>query len=728
MMSYGTILFYTSTNSQILEVVKFDDISYLKNCGSLCYIYSTMISQLGFNLFSKIPSATISSIIVESLRTMSINYGRIILKYTNTLDGYMSNFFALMLLTTLTFSSASFFLAYIDFGKYIHCIPKSIINGCFGTVGLVQFPVGWDCLVPETYSKKYFFLVCLGIGVAAFLFILQLKWPMVDFLIPLYSCILLSLSYLVFFSKIFASSYCNRFDLIREMNFLPKCESILYPSYIFRHFYFEKIKWQCIIYNIPKLLSIVFFNMILTALYLPGYRYATNIEFNYSRELATQGFTNIFTCIPSYFLPSYSITIHKIGGNHKIYGVVSALALILNCFFGLVLKGYVPTFLLSMMPFLLCFTFLHSSFYVNLKEASPCEYILSVIICFISYYTRELSYGILFGTFFYFSIFVYYYSYIGKRPLMDILRYMKERNEPILLPNHLKPEEIYEILEQNDEYDPKESTLDHKNVSVASKDYLHKNKTFRNNSKNTILPDVMRSDLNVLAETETLEFRNENYESEINNNWNCQGRPHGEMVFNNKITKPTDTKEVWPKEFNHQKNLSQGRTKDDYYYETGNYQRKEFFTANKSNSDQILNDDKPPGLIQIATQVDGANHVLTEEQVFISTNIDKNLQSSSIPYTSHVPNRSDDPNHHISILFVDYPFCSLTTQKTFHLSHVTIIDLSNCHIIDWQGTDELLRLKPQFVIGLPLNLRMARIQKIPWFKDRKEFINRTTVS
>lgn len=104
-------------------------------------------------------------------------------------------------------------------------------------------------------------------------------------------------------------------------------------------------------------LSIVFFNMILTAVYLPGYRYATNIDFNYSRELATQGFTNIFTCIPSYFLPSYSITIHKIGETRKIYGIISSVALIFNTIFGLVLKGYVPTFLLCMIPFLLGFTF-----------------------------------------------------------------------------------------------------------------------------------------------------------------------------------------------------------------------------------------------------------------------------------------------------------------------------------------------------------------------------------
>lgn len=200
-----------------------------------------MISQLGFNLFSKITSATISSIIVESLRTMSINYGRIILQYTNTLDGYMSNFFVLMLLTTLGFSSASFFLAYIDFGRFIHCIPKFIINRCFGTVSLIQFPVAWDCLVPETYSEKYLVLICLGIGMAACLFLLQLKWPTVDFLIPVYSSIVLILSYCAFFSKMFYSPGRDRFEMIRELNFLPKCESILYSPYIFRNFYIREI-------------------------------------------------------------------------------------------------------------------------------------------------------------------------------------------------------------------------------------------------------------------------------------------------------------------------------------------------------------------------------------------------------------------------------------------------------------------------------------------------------
>ncbi|KRH92678.1 Sulfate Permease (SulP) Family, partial [Pseudoloma neurophilia] len=425
MLSYGNALFFTNSNQQLSKILKPDDIAYLKNCGSLCYIYSTIISQLGFNLFSRIPAAILSGVIVESLRSMSNNYGKVILQYTNDLDGYMSNFLILLLVTTLTFSFVSLLLAVFDLGQFITFIPKSVINGCFGTIGLIQFPVGWECLVPDKFTKNSIFLVIVGLTIALILFGLEYRWPTVDFIIPLYSIIIIILSYIIFFSNFFKHPSKNRFDLIRELNILPQKENILHFTYIFKHFYIQKVEWKIILYCMPRIFSIVFFNIIYSAVNLPGYQYSTNIKLNFSKELAAQGYTNLFTCIPSYFVASYSITFYRIGGNRKLYGFVSAISLLTTAIFGLFLKGYIPTFLLSLVPFLLCLTFLHMAFFKCLKDVSYIEYFISVVICVCTYFTKEFALGLILGISLYLIIFFFEYCFIDKRSLRELNGYLK---------------------------------------------------------------------------------------------------------------------------------------------------------------------------------------------------------------------------------------------------------------------------------------------------------------
>lgn len=403
MLSYGNSLFYSKNNECLDKLLKPGEKEYLQNCGSLCYIYSTIISQICFNLFSRIDNAIMSGVIVESLRFMSYYYGKRISMYVDDLEGYFSNFVILLIISTLCFSCASLIAKKYNVGRIIYCIPRSVINGCFGTIGLIQFPVGWECLVPTgNFDRRKLLLVILGISIALVLFLLEYKYPTIDYIIPVYSLIIIIITYCCF---AFLNAKNYRMDFLRKHNFLPRKEKIVFFNYIFQKFRYKTICFQPILYSVHYIFSVTFFNLIYSVVNLPAYQISTKSKIDFSYELGAQGYTNIFTLIPSYFVASYSITFARIGGNKKLYGFVSSFAMIFIAVFGLVIKGFIPTFILSMVPFLLCANFLHMAFIKSIPDATIPEYIVSVLVCVISYISNQFICGILFGFILYFIVY-----------------------------------------------------------------------------------------------------------------------------------------------------------------------------------------------------------------------------------------------------------------------------------------------------------------------------------
>lgn len=147
-----------------------------------------------------------------------------------------------------------------------------------------------------------------------------------------------------------------------------------------------------------------------------------------------------------------------------------------------------------------------------------------------------------------------------------------------------------------------------------------------------------------------------------------------------------------------------------------------------SASNQIINDTNPKEEVGLKNvQIDREEQVgsqYAQKHMFPDVDTDEQSQPSKDNSTIYNTVETEHSKKNISVLSIEYPFCSLTVQKTFHISKVAILDLSNCHIIDWQGTDELLRLNPQYIIGIPRNLRMARIKNFQWFINWEEFINK----
>lgn len=383
MLSYGGSMFARDDPSENATV---------KNLGMLCYIYSTMLSQLLFNYLSRIDAAIVSGVIVESLPFMQASIGGVIARHTKDIDGYFTNFLVVFILCSLGFGLASLLLKHGRAGHLISLIPRAVVNGCLGAIGLAQFPVGWGVIVSGRFGRQCIPLVCAAVAVAAVLFLLQQRWPDANILIPLYTFVVVVLFYVL--SLLLGISTAR----LRDGNWLAAREGrAFYPNYVYARIRPSSLRWRAVAGNLLNILTVIFFNSVHIAVNLPAYRVSTGIDFDFSSELGTQGIANIFTVIPCYFVACYSIALYKAGGVLKMYGYVSALAMVPVAVFGLMVRGYIPTFVLSMLPFVMGAGFVYGSFYEPLFTVSPLEYITSLVVCMICCATDQYIIGVAVG-------------------------------------------------------------------------------------------------------------------------------------------------------------------------------------------------------------------------------------------------------------------------------------------------------------------------------------------
>ena len=133
--------------------------------------------------------------------------------------------------------------------------------------------------------------------------------------------------------------------------------------------------------NTPKIFAMIFISSIHIAVNLPAYRMATSLDFDFSSELRTQALSNIVSVAPTYFIVSYSIAVFKSGGNKKAYTLMASGVMLALAFFGVKIKGFIPKFVLSLVPGVMFVSFILSSFYETLYYVSAYEYGLSVVVC-----------------------------------------------------------------------------------------------------------------------------------------------------------------------------------------------------------------------------------------------------------------------------------------------------------------------------------------------------------
>merc|ERR1711915_800983 len=133
-------------------------------------------------------------------------------------------------------------------------------------------------------------------------------------------------------------------NTLRLNHWISAPESVIYPNYVFSRIEPSTISFKALGNNAMSIISIVLLNCVHIVVNLPAFKMATGINFNFSNELGAQGFSNLFTIIPCYFIVSYSIAAVKSGGNKKMYSYVAAAAMVLIVLYGVFIKAFVPKF------------------------------------------------------------------------------------------------------------------------------------------------------------------------------------------------------------------------------------------------------------------------------------------------------------------------------------------------------------------------------------------------
>lgn len=408
MLSCGPLLLYSGDIQLINSIYNVEEIELLKKIGCLVYIYSNIFSMICFSIFSKINSTLVAGIIVESIRPMINSYYRNIILETSDIDGYVTNFIFHFFITALWFSFLSLFLFYTKKAHYLGLIPRCVINGCLGAVGIGQLNIALDCLIgSDNKIRNIPILFFVAFSVIALYYVLKVLFRNSVYLIPSYVISLILIFYII--SSVILDDEKGMIGYLRAIEWLSSTDTVLYPSFVLKRLDPSKISYTALVKNFIGILTIVSISSIHIAVNLPVFKMATGVEFDFSTELKTQGLSNLFTFVPSYFMVSYSIAIYKAGGTKRSYSLIAGMLMILLALYGVMIKGYIPKFTLSLIPGVMFVDFMLSSFYNTLFYISVYEYLISVFVCAVIQVTNEYIYGIVLGFVVYVLVFSIFY-------------------------------------------------------------------------------------------------------------------------------------------------------------------------------------------------------------------------------------------------------------------------------------------------------------------------------
>lgn len=382
MLSCGSAMFYSSMISYKYNINS-ADAKILSNLGCLTYGYSTIIGMVAYACFSKINASIMAGPIVESLKPMCEAYSESILREVSSIDAYYTNMLVHLFVTAVGFSFFSFLIYLSNKANYLNLVPKSVTNGLFGAIGLGQLKITMDCLgtnsitnIFENNSLRNLFMVSVLVVIVYCILERWFKAP--DFLVPLYFFFIVGAFYSV---ALFLYGNKDLLKNVRDCLWLENTELPLLPNYCFDRLKLSYIKWNILMKNSLKIFSMVLLSSIHIMVNLPAYRMVTKVPTNLTRELKTQGLSNLFTIVPSYFICSFSIAAYKCGGKHRYYSAIGGLSLMALVIFGVMIKGFIPKFALSLVPGIMFVGFSLSAFYDTLFYISIYEYAISVAVC-----------------------------------------------------------------------------------------------------------------------------------------------------------------------------------------------------------------------------------------------------------------------------------------------------------------------------------------------------------
>jgi SulP family sulfate permease len=394
-VTYGRLLFP-------IQTPLFSQYDYLGMC---MYLLATSTAQLVISVGSSFRKGATGCAMVENIpfyHAISLALATRIVDEKSMMATILAAYILTAMLTGILFAA----LALLDLDRLVHKIPRTVLVGSMGGIGMFLLVTGLEMATNETLSffgigRLFsswitFGLWSIAIASAASAFILEVKYRM-PFVTPLLSVGLV----LAFYIVIGVLPYS--LEDLRELGWLMRPpQNTADPLEFYSFLSIRLIDFPALISVIPIVVGATLFGSLHVPINVPSFSRLTNQSFSMKRELWTQTISNWVTAsfggVPNYFVYTNSLLFLRAGATHRIAGILLALSTAAVLFYGLDAVGYIPTVIVMFLIFYLSICLLWEAIVGSYQLCSHLEYgaVLGTILAMQAYgFVPGISIGVL---------------------------------------------------------------------------------------------------------------------------------------------------------------------------------------------------------------------------------------------------------------------------------------------------------------------------------------------
>ncbi|KAL2067367.1 hypothetical protein VTL71DRAFT_1792 [Oculimacula yallundae] len=286
-----------------------------------------------------------------------------------------------------------FLMGSFGFGYIVGFIPRHILIGCIGGVGVFLLMTGLEvcaglsgnlnfdlATLKKLFELNTFELWVIPLVLANILFVLQPRISSKYFL-PIYILCIPA----VFYFFVFSTDQLHPENL-RKGGWIFEGPAAGEPWWYFYTLYdFKLVHWGAVAETIPSMFALTFFGVLHVPINVPSLGFKLDIDdIDLDRELMAHGVSNALSgfagSIQNYLVYSNSILFINSGGDSRLAGIMLALCTAGVMVIGPVIIGYIPTMMVGTLIFVLGLELVQEAIWLPRKKLKTLEYFTVVVI------------------------------------------------------------------------------------------------------------------------------------------------------------------------------------------------------------------------------------------------------------------------------------------------------------------------------------------------------------
>ena len=315
-----------------------------RSLGVQLFLLSTAVGQVVMTFCSDFPVA-IAMMMVENIPFMTTIALATIAKQGMGEDSFSTVFMANAIMS-ITVGVCFFVCGHFKLGFVLNVIPKSLILGCIGGIGVFIFRIGMEVSSNTPFAVFSILSLWPYWGVSA-LFEVALRLllhyntspSLAPLLAPLYFCSIPFIFYVLLWLGGVGPGSADAW-------FFPADSGTTDPAAVFRLFDHTKVDWQVICSSIPTMVASTVFAFLHVPLNVPALKLTTGCDADIDRELKAHAYSNLLAGLlgqcQNYLCYSNSVLYFRCNGNTKLSSLLVAAISVCLFFAGPSLIAFVP--------------------------------------------------------------------------------------------------------------------------------------------------------------------------------------------------------------------------------------------------------------------------------------------------------------------------------------------------------------------------------------------------